>query len=389
MEPKIIRYFLISLGLFIVAASSFAFSRTPGQKYVVRVAILSDVNNFDLSIRGKYEIIDPMTNGWIDHGKRLARCTVTVQKSGIAIGEHEYGVRSLRITTPKDTAIYQGEKKRQYRDQIDILLTKENKLLVINMLDLESYVKGVLYHEVPHRWPMNALKAQAVATRTYALYQTKERKGQLYDVVSSVYSQVYGGRSAERHRTNLAVDRTRFEVLMYNGKVLPAYFHSNCGGHTEDAAELWKHDLPPLKGVSCGFCEGLPSYRWKKNFRSKDVQDLLNKNGYSVGSIKEISVIDRTNSGRVRKLKIIGRDGKSATITGTKFRQILGSDTVKSNLFDVEMKGYYFDVIGHGWGHGVGMCQWGAYQMAKNRYQYASILEHYYPGAKIVKISEL
>ena len=280
MESKIIRYFLIATCLFAFAANSISFSAAARRKDMVRIAVLKDANEFTFSVRGKYRVVDPLTNTEVDRGKRLRSCVVTVKQGGILIGEREYGVRRLRIIAKKDATIHWNGKKRRYRNQIDIILTAKGKFLVVNTLELESYVKGVLYHEVPHRWPMNVIKAQAVATRTYALYQINENKGQEYDMTSDIYSQVYGGRSAERYRTNIAVNRTRGQILSYRGKVLPAYFHSNCGGHTEDAVELWKTDLPPLRGVKCGFCKGMPNYRWKKNFRSKDIQVRCPKCGY-------------------------------------------------------------------------------------------------------------
>ena len=357
-------------------------------KNVVRVAVLKDVRNFDLSVRGRYRIIDLETQEEIDQGRQMSRRTVSGAADGIVIDKHEYGTRRLRLIAQKDSTVYHEDKARRYRDRIDILMTKDDKLLVVNALDLESYVKGVLYHEMPHRWPMNAIKAQAVATRTYALYQTNENKAKDYDVVSTIYSQVYGGRSAERYRTNLATNRTRGEVLMYKGKIFSAFFHANCGGHTEDASELWKIDLPPLKGVKCGFCDGQPHFHWKKNFQSKAVQETLNANGFSVGLIKEIAVQERNRSGRIENLKITTRDGKTAMISGIKFREIIGPNVLKSNKYKIEMKGYYFDVIGSGWGHGVGMCQWGAYQMAKQHNKYTRILQHYYPGATVETLSE-
>ena len=389
MEPKLIRYFFIALCLFAFAANHVSSSVALGRKDLVRVAVLTDTKEFDLSVRGGYRILDPLTNGAIDRGKRLKRCRIAVEQNEILIAEKEKGVRRLRVVTDKDIAIYWDGKKKSYRDQLDIVLTQKGDLLVINTLDLESYVKGVLYHEVPHRWPMNAIMAQAVATRTYALYRIGERGDQPYDVTSGIYSQVYGGRSAERYRTNIAADRTRGQILSYNGEILPAYFHSNCGGRTEDVAELWKNDLPPLKGVECGFCAGMPSYRWKKNFRSKDIQEKLNAKGFKLGLIKEIAIVDRTKSGRIKNLKITTRAGASVMVPGIKFREIIGPNVLRSNLYEIEMKGYYFDVIGRGWGHGVGMCQWGAYRMAKKRHNYAGILKHYYPGAKIIKVTEL
>ena len=383
------RQFFISTCVLICTINNACFSHAGAPATLVRVAVLKDVKTFDLSIRGKYRIVDPQTGGGIDHGKRLANSTVSVTQDGIVIGDHEYGIRRLRIIVQKDAAIYWNGKKHQYREQIDILLTKNDKLLVVNSLDIESYVRGVLYHEVPHRWPINAIKVQAVATRTYALYQTISKKKQEYDVTSDIYSQVYGGRSAERHRTNIAANSTRGEILTYKGKILPAYFHSNCGGRTEDVAELWKQDLPPLKGVVCGFCTGAPNYQWKKNFQSKDIQEKLNAQGYQLGLIKDIAVLNRNGSGRIKDLKITTRDGKSTIISGIKFREIIGPNVLKSNRYTIDMKGYFFDVNGRGWGHGVGMCQWGAYHMAKKRYKYTSILAYYYPGADMTKISKL
>jgi stage II sporulation protein D len=308
---------------------------------------------------------------------------------GIMVDTLLYKTAHIRIYANKDISIYHDGKRRRYREQVDVIRDAAGQFLVINEINLESYVKGVLYHEVPHYWPMSAIQAQAVATRTYAVYQLSVKKDKLYDLSSDIYSQVYGGRSAERHRTNIAADRTRGQILTYQGKVLPAYFHSTCGGQTENVAELWEHDLEPLKGVQCGFCTRSPHYRWKKNFQSKSVQDQLNVHGFKLGLIKEIAVDRRTRSGRVKTLKIIMRDGTSTTIPGVRFREIIGPNVLKSNYYDIDMKGYYFDVIGHGWGHGVGMCQWGAYQMSRQRYKYTGILEHYYPGASIKKISEI
>lgn len=389
MKSKIVRYFLITICILALGIEIVQPRAALGQQDTVRVAILKGAEGFDFSIRGKYKIIDPQTNEEIHRGRRLRRVKVAMTQNAIMIGPNEYITRRLRIIAKKDAALYVEGRKRRYRNQIDIIRTKDDKFLVVNVLDLESYVKGVLYHEVPHRWPLNAIKAQAIATRTYALYQVAENEEQEFDVTSDIYSQVYGGRSAERHRTNIATNRTRGKILTYNGKVLPAYFHSNCGGHTESAAELWKHDLPPLKGVKCGFCARAPGYQWSKNFRSGDIQDKLNAHGFKLGLIKEISVLDRTKTGRIKNLKITTRDGETITISGVRFREIVGPNVIKSNAYNIKMQGYYFDVSGRGWGHGVGMCQWGAYKMSREKYKYTSILNYYYPGAKITKILEL
>jgi len=355
----------------------------------VRVAVLNDAQGFGLSVRGTYRVTDPTTHQELDRGRRLKKCDVSLSRDGIKVGLKEYAVSHLQIIAAKDVEITTQGKKKRYRKQIDIIRTKANHFLVVNTLDLESYVKGVLYHEVSHRWPLNAIKAQAVATRTYALYQVKQNKELTFDVTSDIYSQVYGGKSAERYRPSIAANRTRGQILTFQGNVLPAYFHSNCGGHTEDAKELWEHDFPPLSGVQCGFCTNKPNYQWKKNFQSKDIQDKLNRAGIKIGLIKDISAVGRTKTGRVKNLKITSRDGKTVALSGAKFRDIVGPNILKSNYYTIDMKGYYFDVSGLGWGHGVGMCQWGAYQMSKERHTYTRILAYYYPGTQITKISEL
>jgi stage II sporulation protein D len=205
-------------------------------------------------------------------------------------------------------------------------------------------------------------------------------------VTNDVYSQVYGGRGSERYRTNVAVRRTASEVLMYKGKIFPAFFHANSGGITEDAAELWDVDIVPLKGgVKSTFSMDSPHYQWRRNFRLKDIQDTLNARGYALGLIKDISVLERNASGRIRKLKIVTRDGKEEVIEGKIFRDIMGPNVLKSNKYDVEMKGWYVDFVGYGWGHGVGLCQWGAYGMSLQHYTYRQILSFYYPSSELVK----
>jgi len=222
MVSKIIRSTIVALVAILCTVSLARSSAAVSGKDMVRVAVLKDAKEFDLSIRGRYQIIDLSTNKELYRGKRLKRSSVTAARGKTVIGRQEYLVRRLRIIAQKDVAIYIKGKKRRYRDQIDIIRGEKNTFLVINRLDLESYVKGVLYHEVPHRWPLNAIKAQAVATRTYALYRISQNETQEYDVTSDIYSQVYGGRSAERHRSNIAANRTRGEILTYKDKILPA-----------------------------------------------------------------------------------------------------------------------------------------------------------------------
>ena len=355
---------------------------------IIRIAVLNQVRDVVIATKGYYKISDPKTKTILFNARGLKNSLIRGQQEGIQIGHQIYPVRQLRIESNKTLKVFVRNHWQDYRGSIDILLSKvqDNHLSVINRLDLEEYVRGVLYHEVSHKWPMQAIMAQAVAVRTYALYQVQQNRKKSFDVTNDIYSQVYGGKTAERYRTNIAAKRTLGEVLFFGGEVLPAYYHSNSGGRTEDVAELWKQDLLPLKGVVDPYSKGAPNYKWKKSFRSKDIQDKLNEYGYNLGLIKEIRVLERNPSGRIRKIKIMTRDGKETILPGKDFREMIGPNIIKSNFYDIEMKGYYFDVLGYGWGHGVGMCQWGAYNMSRQRFNYKEILRYYYPGSEIRRL---
>lgn len=381
MASTVIRFLFI--GLFMAGAPPAWAADKTDEKFV-RVAILNDVEELTVSIRGQYEIVDPKSNAVVLKGRGLENFKISMGKTGIQLNEQLYPLQRLYFKPGKYVTLHIKDQARRYRGVLEIVQKPDNKFLVINAIELEQYLKGVLYHEVSHRWPMEAMKAQAVAARTYVLYQMKKNAKDDYDVTGDIYSQVYGGKSAERFRTNIAANRTRGEILVYANKLLPAYFHASCGGHTENARNIWGHNLPPLAGVVCSFCQSEPNFRWKRNFRSKDIQDKLNARGYTIGPISEIRILDRNESGRINNLMIISRNGSRVRIPGIKFRELIGPNTVRSNNYEVAMKGYYFDLIGKGWGHGVGMCQWGAHRMAKERYDYDEILAFYYPGAEIV-----
>ena len=387
MASPLIRSLIIA-GLLLGGFAQARAADQSGGKYV-RVAILNKAGELDFSIRGKYKIIDLVSGALLQEGRNLRESRISFHPGGITINDKKYPLRRIRLASSKDVALYLDDKVRRYRGALDIVVKPDKKFLVVNTIEIEQYIRGVLYHEVSHRWPMEAMKAQAVAARTYALYQMKKNNADEYDVTGDIYSQVYGGKNSERFRTNIAVKRTIGKILVYNNKVLPAYFHASCGGHTENARNIWGEDLPPLSGVPCPFCALAPHANWKRNFRSKDIQDKLAADGYpNMGAIADIRVVSLNPSGRINNLLFTARDGKTTTVPGIKFRGIIGPNTVKSNKYEVVMKGYYFDLIGKGWGHGVGMCQWGAHQMAEERHKYDEILSFYYPGADIVDYRE-
>ncbi len=224
-----------------------------------------------------------------------------------------------------------------------------------------------------------------MAVRTFALNQMKGNKGKEYDLTNDTYSQMYGGRTSERWRTNKGVDATKGEVLKFDGKIFPTYYHAACGGHTENVLNLWDVDIRPLVGIECSYCEESPHFKWSAQILLKQLQGKLNRAGLAVGEIKRIEIIKRSLSNRILKLKVISTKA-DIEISAKALREILGTKILRSTNFTTEFSNDSILFEGFGWGHGVGMCQWGAYFMGKLGFDYKEILAHYYPGSKLGNI---
>ena len=375
-----------TLGLFLTLLlffnTLFAFSKEPVK---IRVAVLKDTEEATLAISGSFNILKAGTKELLYRGKNLALSKVVLAAGGLKIKDMLFNTGSLLIVSKRKAGITVNN--RSYRGDIAISRTPDNKLLIVNTLDLEFYVKGVLYHEISHQWPLEAIKAQAVAARTYAVYQKEANALKDYDLTADTSSQVYGGFGSEQYKTNRAVNFTTGEVLQYKGKVFPAYFHATCGGMTESAHELWNIDIDPLKGERvCSFCLGSPHYYWKAAMDLSAIQKKLG-GAYSLsGDLNNIVVGERNSTGRVRTLELKSASGDSINISAKDFRAILGPDVIRSTNFSILIDAEHVIFSGKGWGHGVGLCQWGALGMSRKGYNYKEILAFYYPGSEIVKM---
>ncbi|MDP8234297.1 MAG: SpoIID/LytB domain-containing protein [Candidatus Saelkia tenebricola] len=348
----------------------------------LRVAILKQADKCDLKVKGYYRIKLPYSEEELIKGKNMF-AEVNISCNQISIAGALYNVFGVEIEAKKDGEIYINS--RPYRGKIRFLID-EGKLTVVNIISLEDYLKGVLQYEVAHWWPMQALMAQAVAARTYALYMKDMNKSKIYDLTSNVLSQVYGGKRGERWRIKRAVNKTAGLILFYDGKVLPAFYHSTCGGHTDGVAHLWNLDIAPLKGVSCDFCRNSKHYRWQEKIKIRDFIKTFKQAGYSWEGIDAILVGERYHTGYVKTIQIFAGD-KEYLISSKEFRSILGANVIRSRRFLLEKVKDYIDIRGYGWGHGIGLCQWGAYGMAKQGYDFRQILQYYYPASEIKKLS--
>ncbi|MDP2913036.1 MAG: SpoIID/LytB domain-containing protein [Candidatus Omnitrophota bacterium] len=375
--------------IFIIIFLCCPFCVTPSEianNAVMRVSITDDVDSVYLALKGRYKIYAAGSENTVKEGPFFSG-TVSATRDGLRIGKEDIRVNAVRVRVARDSNIYLNN--RRFRGDIDIFRKDNGRLMIINYIGLDKYLYGVLYHEVSHRWPMEVLKAQAIAARTFALYQARQNALKAYDLRSDIYSQVYGGRTSEKWSTTKAVNLTKGKVLSYKGDIFPAYYHATCAGYTEDAFNLWKIDIEPLKGVPCDFCKLSPHYRWMKEIPLSRIEDRLMSAGYKIRGISSFSVLSKNRSGRAERLDINAGNGTSAVLTGKDFRQIIGPNEIRSAKFTVLAVSNKLCLEGLGWGHGVGMCQWGAYGMARKGKKAEEILKYYYPGAEITTIDKV
>jgi stage II sporulation protein D len=316
-------------------------------------------------------------------GQRTPRDTVTIRSTeeGLAIGDIIVG-RELSLSARGRPLRIED---RTFRDGLTVLWERPEALLVINRLPLEDYLVGLIGSEISPAWPVEAQKAQAVAARTYALYQAEAlRKGgsaQPYDVTGSVLSQVYEGAHREDHRARVAVTATRGEVLLRNGSILKAYFHSCCGGRTEHAHNVWPGEKgPPVKEDP--FCERSPRSVWSWRMALPAVTEKLRVNGIEIGAISEIAAESEADDPRTATLLFMS-ENRVVPVKATELRRIFGFAEIKSTWFAASIDAGDLVLIGRGYGHGVGMCQWGAKGMAEQGKSYREILNFYYPDGEL------
>tara|TARA_Y100000589_G_scaffold290536_1_gene293299 strand:+ start:1290 stop:2477 length:1188 start_codon:yes stop_codon:yes gene_type:complete len=266
------------------------------------------------------------------------------------------------------------------------IINSNNQIFVVNILGIEKYLSSVVGSEMPYKWPLEALKAQAIASRTYALKKTGNR---IYDIDSTQKDQVYNGLESKTRKTTRAVNKTRSLVILHNNKLINALFHSSSAGMTENSEEVWKNKYPYLVSVK-DFDMNNPKLRWKKRFSRNELYNIFP----SIGGVNRIQINQISNTGRLKNLRIYGDHG-SKEILGTELRKILGlkstlfrfqfinQDLNKPNINSSSNLKNYLLISGLGAGHGVGMSQWGAKKMAIQGYKSNEIIKYFYKGVKV------
>ena len=354
----------------------------------IRVAVARDDPQVTLQIFGGFTMFALHTGDPIRQQPRLLSVAVKGVPQGLVVGEDIVPFPGVRIEPTKDAAISLNGKR--LRGTLEIVRQKDLTLLVVNHIALEDYLRGVLSKEAPDYWPEEALKAIAIAARTYALYQRFTKETGDYDVTGDVMSQDYGGRASEKVATTRAVRQTAGRIVLYHGKLFPTFYHSTCGGITEHARVMGPYDLEPIRGgVQCALCSASPFWSWQRRLTHADVAWALRKSRYgSIGPVRSVQVTKRTASGRVDEIAIIGTQ-RVVRLSGYDFRALFGFDSIRSPLFSIVPEDDALIVQGHGWGHGVGLCQWGAAELARRGFSAQEILAYYYPHAEVVSIRDL
>ncbi|GAC1466493.1 MAG: SpoIID/LytB domain-containing protein [Chamaesiphon sp.] len=290
--------------------------------------------------------------------------------SEIALGQWQ--ANQIWIEPTGDGYVWIGD--RWYRGRTELVLTSKG-LTAINLVDLEQYLYSVLGAEMDGSWPQEALKSQAVAARSFALYKRQTASNKLYDVGNTTNWQVYKGLETESPGTHRAVRDTAGQILTYKGRITLPVFHSSSGGHTENVEDVWSDSLPYLRGVE-DYDKGTPEYHWVKTFSRSELSERL-----GMSNVRSL-IPERTSTyGRLITMKIVGDEG-TKRISGNQMRQMLG---LKSTRFTVTSTPTAFQIHGSGFGHGLGLSQWGAYNLARQGFNYQKILQHYYQGTTVAQ----
>ena len=315
--------------------------------------------------------------------RRVFKATGTSASDCIAIATDKAGLNK---------ACYNGE---------FIVTANGNKLNAINVIDIEDYLRGVVPYEIGKldESKFEALKAQAVAARTYAYKHFGSRVAQGFDVYADTRDQVYKGLHSATALTDKAVRETEGVVMTYNGEFITAYYHSTCGGETEGVVTWGRPDHPYLKNKPDLRPDGTPWCResnyteWTREFTEDELRDLFQINAKeakanvpSFSSIKSMHIQDTLKSGRIHTLVIETNNG-SFTAKADKIRWLFkrGGTILPSSFFRIHKNGNEWILKGKGFGHGVGLCQMGARARAQAGQSYIQILTHYYPGITLEK----
>jgi stage II sporulation protein D len=326
------------------------------------------------ALTGELWISPPNNSAWKNVGSTAEISWVREKASShFVINGEVWKFPHLRVRGSRPGLLRHGT--GLYRGSFE-LVAEQKDFLVVNRVSLEPYLVSLLGSEMSPSWEIEALKAQAVAARSYALYRVAHARSPHYDLESSVADQVYEGADHESLRARAAAIGTAGEYLRQGTEPFQAHFHARCGGTTEVAENVWKTKSKSSQPhVVCPFCRTHPA-RWSASFPLSHVLSVLHQN--PLAGLR-IASAERSPSGRILSMKL-GNAGSEKWVKSDELRSLLGFSRLKSTYFTWKVSPHLIEFDGVGLGHGVGMCQWGARYLAQQGKSYREILRHYYPG---------
>ncbi len=374
-------------------------------QFWIRVLLLDDTKSCTLTAPSPFVVLDAQTQtteAYFDQSDSPANITISAGR--IAISGRFFSGKQI-IILPDRPHIFSlnGD---DYRGKLKLVINPDsNSFDAINLVPLEPYLAGVIGAEMPNYWEPAALKAQAIAARTYCLY-IKRHFGnkRTWDVRKTVANQVYLGVAAESAQIWDAVNQTHGQVLVCKQsggteKLFPAYYSSTCGGHTENSKNVFGDSFEPLVGVPCPYCKNVakpsfffwPMIQFDKSYVTGKLLQKYPKLK-KLGKITNITVAKKSEYGkfsRLTKVKLSGSTGKSDFLRAEDFRLSIDPTgrKLRSTICQIiDMGDKWAFSSGRGYGHGVGMCQCGAQAMARGGKTSRQILFYYYPGSNIIRV---
>jgi stage II sporulation protein D len=349
----------------------------------IRIALADGVRHVEIGVADTVMVVDPAAGRVLFSltGPRILR--VVPSGRGLDV------VEGRRVDLPRlRVEVRRGPLRVGTRDYVGALeIWRQGEgLLLVNELPMEEYVAGTVRGEASERWPAEALRALAVVARTFAVFQQGRATGKAFHMVAGNQDQNFAGWAAEGTPAREAARTTAGQVLTWQGRVFPTFYHSDSGGFTEAAQSVFSGEaVPPLEGVRDEFSMESPNYTWTMTLPLAVIGERLRRGGFEVGQVTRLTVLERSASFRVARLAVEHSRG-TATLRGADFRRLIGYDALKSTLFVPVAQDGVVRFEGRGWGHGVGLSQFGAKGMADRGYAYPQILEHYYQGTTLATL---
>lgn len=366
---------------------TFIYDKYLKQPPDVRVLLLENAEKAKIEINSSYVIRRLDNNKVLTQGTNLPDSTVSVNSGRFQIkpiSAHSSIEADGKIEiTLQDGGFIRLDNLR-YQGRLMMIPQKARRFSVLEEINVEDYLPGVIESEMPAKWREDAIIAQVVAARTYAVYQKKNNPDAQYHI--NKLDLAYNGSYKNLPRITEIVNKSRGIIMVYDWGIFPGYFHSTCGGHTEDVNLVFGlKSLRPLTGTRCGYCNKSKHYRWKEVIKKGEIEERLRNSGINVREVNDITAEGIGPGGHCSTIKIKHSKGVKR-IDANEFRLMIGPNYLRSTAFKIKDSGNSFIFEGKGWGHGVGLCQYGTQGMAESGFKWFEILKHYYPGTEFVKI---